>query len=227
MSVPVRVVVPLKSRSERLPGKNVRLLGGRPLYHWCVETALQLDEVEEIHILASTSEFHDLRSQEWSRVSWKRRPEYLDSDRASITDVLRFYCDLTGDGLVVLLHATSPFLSPETIQEAVEGVSSGRADSALAVQRVHKFASYKGQPVNFDEWSALPRTQDLAAIELEQGGLYVFDSNDLLMTGRRVGTHPHRVVVSGCEAVDIDDLFDFQVASGLVEAGYVKPPWAR
>ncbi|MGB7964192.1 MAG: hypothetical protein WCF12_14710, partial [Propionicimonas sp.] len=48
----MRVVglVPMRHSSERVPGKNYRVLGDAPLYHHIVRTLLSVPEVDQVVI---------------------------------------------------------------------------------------------------------------------------------------------------------------------------------
>jgi CMP-N-acetylneuraminic acid synthetase len=41
-------LVPMRHHSQRVPGKNYRLLGEKPLYHYILETLLEVPEISEV-----------------------------------------------------------------------------------------------------------------------------------------------------------------------------------
>ena len=46
----VVALLPMKAHSERVKGKNFRLLAGKPLFRWILDTLLSLDEVDLVAI---------------------------------------------------------------------------------------------------------------------------------------------------------------------------------
>ena len=64
----VVALLPMKAHSERVPGKNFRVLAGKPLFRWILDTLLSLDEVAELsqerslELLALDDALKDLES---------------------------------------------------------------------------------------------------------------------------------------------------------------------
>ena len=81
-------LVPMRHASERVPGKNFRLLAGRPLYHHIIASLLASDRVDAVlidtdspFILADCpTAFPDVRLVE--------RPEHLRAGTVPMNDVL-------------------------------------------------------------------------------------------------------------------------------------------
>jgi spore coat polysaccharide biosynthesis protein SpsF (cytidylyltransferase family) len=46
-------IMPIKLNNERLPGKNVKMLGGKPLLQHELDMLLQLEELESINVYCS------------------------------------------------------------------------------------------------------------------------------------------------------------------------------
>jgi CMP-N-acetylneuraminic acid synthetase len=217
MTSRVVALVPLKQRSQRFPGKNLAILEDKPLYKWILESLGQVDEIEQIYIFSS-SEIFEIPSEDKSgKIKFKVRPESLDGDLVSMNEVIRkFLKDIEAE-TIVLAHATSPFLSPKTITNCIRKVISGANDSALGVVKLHKFAMFNGETLNFDRTKDLPPLQSIEPIVIEQGGLYVFNRLDFLTENRRVGNNPHFEYLNSFEAVDIDTSEDFDIAKALLQ----------
>lgn len=104
-------IIPARSGSKRLPGKNKMKLCGKPLIAWTIEQTLACSFIDDIII--STNDDDILRmgygTYRDKRFIVKRRPNELAQDDSSLNDVilyeLRDYPDLT---TVILLQPTSP-----------------------------------------------------------------------------------------------------------------------
>lgn len=204
------VLIPLKENSQRLPGKNLRKLNGRPLFLWILDSLKHLKSVTNISIFSSTSIFIDLIEHEGpSNVQWIKRSSELDKDDASMTDVINAFCEISTAEIIVLVHATSPFLSAKTIENCMRAVESGDFRTAFAAVENKKFAWFAGKPLNYDPEDALPRTQDLEPILFEQSGLYVFRREDFLQSKKRISAPSHIETVAYPEDIDIDEPRDF------------------
>ncbi len=208
--------VPLKERSERLKDKNFQMLGKYPLYEHIVSTLCEVPSIDRVSVFTSSIRFRDELEQSHRKVNFLDRPRYLDLDSASITDVIFEFCSVSKSDVIVLAHATSPFLSSETISSCVDAVVSGEYDSALAVLSLKKFVWFNGKPINYDLEEPIPRTQELPDLFVEQSGLYVFNRENFITTKRRIGTNPLQFVVDESEGIDIDDSFDLTLARQMI-----------
>ena len=211
--------VPSKLNSQRLPRKNVLPLGGRPLVNWALSTLAQCD-VDETVVYAADDEVvgfieHGLPFR------FVERPAWLDTDEAKVQDFVgAFLSDVESD-IVVLLHVTSPFITPSTVSACIDAVVSGRHESAFAALEMQRFAWFRGHPLNYSLDEPTPRTQDLDPVLVEQSGLYVFTRELFESTGRRIADHPYIHPVDVFEGHDIDTPEEFEI--GRVHRGQPAP----
>lgn len=213
MTARVVAFVPSKLNSQRLVRKNVRPLAGRPLVNW-VLTTLADCAVSEAVLYASTEEIVPYVDSSLP-FRFVQRPEWLDGDDATVQDFVgEFLRQVPGD-VFVLLHITSPFISPTTVDTCIDEVVSGRHDSAFAALEIRRFAWFRGSPLNYALDRPVPRTQDLDPVLVEQSGLYVFTRELFESTGRRVGANPYVQVVDPIEGHDIDTAEELEVAEVL------------
>lgn len=217
MTSRVVAVVPLKQRSQRFPGKNLAILGSKPLYEWILTSLTQVEEIDEIYIFSSSRIFEVPSESKSGKIRFKVRPESLDGDTVSINEVVRIFLQEIQAETIVLAHATSPFLTPKTISTCIRSVTAGSNDSALAAIELQKFAVFKGNALNFDRTKDLPPLQSIEPIVIEQGGLYVFKREQFIAENRRVGTNPHFEFLNTFESVDIDTVEDFNLAKSLLQ----------
>ena len=208
----MRVVgfVPSKLNSQRLLRKNVRPLAGRPLVNYCLQT-LAASGVDETVLYASDDEILGFVEPGIPH-RFVQRPAWLDTDEAKVQDfVSRFLDDVPCD-IVVLLHITSPFITPATVMACIEAVRSGRHESAFAALEFQRFAWFGGAPLNYALDKPTPRTQDLQPVLVEQSGLYVFTADLFRRTQRRIADDPYIHVVDALEGHDIDTPDEFELA---------------
>ena len=123
--------------------------------------------------------------------------------------------------IYVLAHATSPFIRPATIEEAVARVQSGECDSAFSAERIQTFAWYGGRPLNYS-LTHVPRTQELEPVYAETSAFFVFGRDVWCKHHRRIGEHPYVAVTDRIESTDIDNPDDFTLAEAIVAAGLNK-----
>lgn len=206
--------VPLKINSERLAGKNfLDFAGSGPLYHRVLRTLVSTSLIDEVFVFCSAPSLQDLPTG----VTYRRRPENLDSPDTPIMDVIASFGDEVTADVYVLAHATAPFLQRQTIENLVRAVAGLDHDSAFAVVAEQDFFWNEKGPLNFDP-ADIPRSQDLAPIYRETTGVYVF-TRDVLLSGKRVGLNPFLFEVDKIEALDINDGQDWLIAEAVALRG--------
>jgi CMP-N-acetylneuraminic acid synthetase len=212
--------VPMKMNNERLPGKHLLPMpDGRPLLAYALETLSEIQGVSGRFVFCSD---HSVLSHVPSNVEWTHRDPRLDAPTAGILDILKAFALAVPADVYVLLHATSPFISTETVETALHAVEHGGYDSALSVRRTDQFLWKDGAPLNYDP-RAVPRTQDLSDVLVETTGLYIYSRHHLLSEGRRIGDNPFLLEVSSFEAADINTKVDYLVACELLRSRNTEP----
>lgn len=205
-------LIPIKFNNRRLPGKNIKPLGGKPLMQHIQETLLQVKGIDEIYVYCSDE---GVKEYLLPGVCYLQRPQSLDQDSTKINEVLASFAQAKKADLYLLTHATAPFIKAESIQKGIDAVKSDNYDSAFAVIRQQDFLWQNGKPLNYD-LSAIPRTQDLVPIYRETCGFYLYTYWQIVEQNRRIGDKPYFVEVSEIEAIDIDEQEDFDLAEAIV-----------
>lgn len=208
----VVAMIPIKMRSERVPGKNIKRFGdGTPLMTLIQNACLAADNVDEVYVYCSDDSVNQYL-REGAR--YLKRPKYLDGDDANCNDIIReFMKEIVAD-IYVVSHATGPFTRPESIDACVSAVASGDYDSAFLGRKMQEFLWRDGSPLNFDV-QHFPRTQDLDSIYTEASGAFVFPRETFLKYDRRVGVNPYIHEVGVIEGIDIDYPEDFEIANAV------------
>ncbi|MEH0876412.1 acylneuraminate cytidylyltransferase family protein [Pectobacterium cacticida] len=205
--------VPLKLNNERLPGKNTKMLkNGRPLVDYILNTLGKVNEIDESYVYCSSESIVDYIND--SNIKYLKRPESLDSSSTKINEVLLSFANDVEADIYVLVHATAPFISAESISKAISSIVDGGHDSALAVSAMREFLWSGGKPMNYD-LENIPRTQDLTPVYVETTGLYVYTRDLILTKNRRIGSNPFLVEVSKIEALDVNEPIDFNIVDAV------------
>lgn len=205
-------VVPMKLNNQRLPQKNIKpFTNGKPLCTYILNTLKSIDEIDDVFVYCSNEEIKQYIPND---VNFLKRPEILDLDTASMTDVLKTFSKDVEADVYVMTHTTAPFISPDSIKKGLEKVISQDYDSALAVEKLQDFMWKDGKPMNYD-LNKIPRTQDLPSIYMETSGFYIYRNEVIREYGRRIGKRPYFVEVGKVEAIDIDEYEDFVIADAV------------
>ena len=206
--------VPIRLNSKRVMGKNLKMLGEKPLMYYVLETLSQVKSIDEIYVFCSSEEIQPYLPE---GVQFLKRSESLDRDETLGCEIYDAFVDTVDADLYILAHTTSPFIKATTIENAIEKIKTGKYDSAFSAEKIQTFAWYDGKPLNY-VLSHVPRTQDLKPVFVETSAFFMF-KRDLWKTKRqRIGDNPYFSVIDKIEGVDIDTLEDFAFAEKVIQA---------
>ena len=206
-------VIPIKTNNERLPGKNTKQLGDKPLIYYIQKSLLDVQGIDERYVFCSD---RNICQYLLPGITYLNRPVALDSPQTNFTQIVETFTQEVPADVYIYAHATAPFVSLETINECIEKVVSKENDSAFCAVKIQDFLWSDGKPLNFDA-ANLPRSQDLSPIYRETSGVYVFTNEVFQRFHRRIGQSPFIKEVSFREAVDINTIEDFKLAEQLLK----------
>ena len=210
--------VPIRLNSQRVEGKNLRLLGGRPLMTYLLSSLAAAQNIDEVYVYCSNPAIQEYLPE---GVRFLKRDERLDSNTTLGEEIYDAFTSEVDADIYILAHATSPFIRTATIEDAVARVESGEYDSAFSAERVQTFAWWEGKPLNYS-LQHVPRTQDLEPVYVETSAFFIFRKEVWRTLHRRIGERPYTAVTDRIESMDIDNPDDFLLAEAIVAAGLNK-----
>jgi len=217
----ITAILPMLGQSRRLPGKNRRLLDGRPLFHHILSVLDAVPDIGEILVTSDDDALLKAAAATSERVRIHRRAPEVSHPDTSMNRVLRDVVDalsIPDQRLLLQTHATSPLLRPQTIAAAIQAFRAARprCDSLFSVTRRQvRLWDIEARPLNHDPERLLP-TQDLAPVLEENSALYLFTGQGLRQHGRRIGAVPMPWETPPLESIDIDTADDFALAEAVL-----------
>jgi N-acylneuraminate cytidylyltransferase len=215
-------LLPMKGHSERVPNKNLREFNGRPLCHWMLNTLNAVPVIDEVVVDTDSAEIAE-ESRRFDATVLER-PEELRGDHVSMNRIIRHDVENTEGERYLQTHCTNPLLRPETISEAVEAFEERDCDSLFSVTPLRtRLWDEDCTPINHER-DELKRTQDLDPVYEENSNVYLFTPESLARRENRIGDDPTVFAVDATEAVDIDEMIDFEIAETLHRDRYGEEP---
>lgn len=216
MNPPATALVPMKAHSERVAGKNLRPLAGRPLFHWIMDALTEAESIGRIVVNTDSEEIARQAETEFgATILW--RPEHLLGDMVGIQPLIEWDIEHSEGDVFLQTHSTNPLLRAETIDRVVSAYFEDDGhDSVFTVTALQTRLYWPdGRPVNHDPDHML-RTQDLEPVLEENSCAYVFSRALFAERGHRLGANPRMLAIPALEAVDIDEPSDFEIAEALM-----------
>lgn len=226
----ILALIPARGGSKRLPGKNIRPLGGKPLIVWSIDAAKGIPDISDIMVSTDDRAIAGIALDAGALVPWLR-PAELASDTASSVDVvlhaLDWYEHEKGrvDGLL-LLQPTSPFRSRETVLKGIEIFRSHQGRPVLGVSPAESHPMWcfrieddKMKPFIADGGGNL-RSQDLPPAYVVNGAFYLIAPDALRKTRSFYSEDMVPLVISEpAECIDIDTEWDWRLAETVPGIG--------
>lgn len=141
-------LIPARGGSKRVPRKNIRIVGGKPLLAWTIEVAKQ----SKINKLVLSSEDEEILAvaQEYGCETIKRPKKLAMDSTSSIDVVLHALSVMSPCKYIVLLQPTSPLRTVEDINGCIDKCRDacittyqGKPNGAVYVARAAWFVKHK------------------------------------------------------------------------------------
>lgn len=211
----VVALMPMKGHSERVPNKNLKEFDGFPLYHAVMRTLLLSQQIDEVVVNTDSEKLVADITKHFPTVIIHHRPEDICGDYVSMNDIIEFDLNHSDGDVYIQTHSTNPVLSVKTIDAAIELFKNQKEknDSVFSVTRWQTRLYYEdGKAINHNP-KELIRTQDLPPVFEENSCFFIFSKESFKNAGnKRIGENPLMFPMDQLEAIDIDELEDFQLA---------------
>ena len=134
-------IIPARSKSKRLKGKNLKRFKGKPLVFWTIEQALRFSKFGYV-VLTTDSKNTINKCSIFSDLLVSKRPDHLATDEASLIDVALYTANkLNFKKSVVILQPTSPLRKDVDIKKGLSILKNGA--SAVMSQTKLQYNSSK------------------------------------------------------------------------------------
>ena len=212
-------LVPMRHHSQRVPGKNYRLLAGKPLFQHIIESLLAVPEIETVMVDTDSEPVMDGVRRLFSTVKLIERPEHLRADDVPMNDILLHDTAQVDAEFYLQTHSTNPLLKAETISRGIKTFFDEfpKYDSLFSVTRWQTRLYFQdGRAVNHNPLELI-QTQDLPPVYEENSCLYLFTHENLARKHHRIGDKPFMFEIDKAEAWDIDEELDFEITNFLMK----------
>ena len=225
MSLRVLGLITARGGSKGIPGKNIKLLAGKPLLGYTAEAAR--DSRITRTILSTDDEAIARVAREFGIDVPFMRPKELALDHSKSIDVVQHAIKWLKENAaeeydyVMILQPTSPCRTSDDINAVIAIAEETGADSVMSEvempnfspQKTHKIIDGKIHPYFEEaaEGGTPSRRQDLAKAYRRNAAIYLTKTN-LLLAGDMFGRDSRAYIMPEERSVDIDNPIDFELA---------------
>lgn len=217
-------LVPARGGSKGLPGKNMRLLHGKPLLAYTVDAARASGVVDRVVLSTDDPAIADVGRAAGLEVPFLRPPTLAADDTPMLPVIEHAVAALSEGGwaadIIVLLQPTSPLRQAAHVRRSVELLQESGADSVVSVVELPRHLSpdyvmrvEDGRLVPFlPEGARVTRRQDARVACVRDGTVYTFWRKTLAEQGSLYGRDCRPMVVPASESLTIDTPDDWAEA---------------
>ena len=205
----VYAFVPAKSTSQRIQNKNMSILQGERLFVKALKTLLKCKEIDKVFLDTDSETMYNLI--DYLPIEFMKRNKSLannqtDGHQLFMNEVRSF----PQADIYVQLLCTSPFIKPQTIDNAILQIKQKHYDSAILMKK-EKVYLWENDSPSYNK-NHIPNSRDLPYTLTESMGLYISTKQSALSTNRRYGENPLLIFGELEELIDINNPQDLAFA---------------
>jgi len=218
----MKIFIPIKKHSERVPNKNFRAFGRCPLYRHMIQ---KLKGLGRIFIDTDAPHYWFMHI---AYANIYTRPASLRGGGVPVNLLIKNFLENYVDDdyeTIVQTHVTSPFLKIETLRDAIskfEFMQPNYRMPLMSVTRIQDRCWAEGRPkrpINHDPFELVP-TQELEPVYVENSAFYIFTKRTFMEYEHRAGSNPTFYPLGWPENIDINTEEDWELCVRLREMGY-------
>ena len=219
-------MIPARSGSKGIPGKNIKKLHGKPLINYTIEAAKEIFENSQVIVSTDDKEIAEIAASHGANIPFLR-PKELAQDDSSTRDVILHLVDYferkkSMPSVIVLLQVTSPLRNSKHLNEALDLFFHKDCDMVVSVTESKTspyFNLYEENKEGYLQKSkdgAFTRRQDVPPVYEYNGAIYIFKTKSIIESEMKDFEKITKYVMSKNDSIDIDDEVDWKIAEYIL-----------
>jgi len=221
-------LIPARGGSKGLPRKNIRMLAGKPMISWTIESAKMSRLLDQTIVSTEDEEIAEI-SRLWGVEVPFMRPSTLAQDDSSSASVaihaLEWLIKNAGyqPDYLVLLQPTSPLRTANDIDMSIELAYEKDAEAVVSVEETHvhpyltRQMTKEGKLIEFVECS-IPymRRQVLPKAYFINGAIFIIRSESLIAKKTFYPEGTYGYIMPSERSLQVDTRWDFDLANVII-----------
>lgn len=219
----ILAIIPARAGSKGIPGKNIKVTGGKPLIVWTIEAAKRCEQIDRIVVSSDSDEI--LNVAEKYGAEKLKRPIALAADEARSEPVVTHAIQMLAENgyapdLAIYLQPTSPLRTTENLNEAIKFFIEKKADALISVEGGDNkiLKAFIAQPDGFmrgisnNDFPFMNR-QSLPDVFVPNGAIYIIRVDNFLRNPSFFAEKTVPFMMTKEESIDLDtyeDILNFE-----------------
>lgn len=217
------IMIPARAGSKRVPKKNIRLLSGKPMISWVIETSLETGL--PVYVNTDDRTIISLCHENYPQVNVYERPEEFASDTSTNDQFMLDFIEKHPQfDKVIQILPTSPFITLDEINRFHATMND--YETVVSVKNAQIGCVYKNQPINFSRIKNNPPSQEMTPVQIYATSLMGWGRESFLKNMKDHGSayhggawnsDIHYFELKGYSTIDIDNEEDFLLAEAVAQ----------
>jgi CMP-N-acetylneuraminic acid synthetase/spore coat polysaccharide biosynthesis predicted glycosyltransferase SpsG len=221
----ILVVIPARGGSKRIPRKNLRLLGHKPLLFYSINNAL--NSKFGIDVFVSSEDDEILNTAEKFGAKTHKRNENIADDETTLDPVI-YDCYLHAKNIeekeyhiIATMQPTSPLLLTKSLDKAIQKIiNDNEIDTIIAAKDATHLSWKKENDKYLPNYTERVNRQYLTP-EFIETGAFLITRNDIISENNRIGKNVDLALLSGGEKIDIDTYEDWNLCEYYLKRKHI------
>lgn len=225
----ILALIPARSGSKGVPGKNIKILGNKPLLQYSIDAALASKCFDKVLVSTESEKIKEIAISGGAEVPFLRPQRLAQDDSPTLDVVIDVIQQLSSKGedfdAVCLLQPTVPFRKVEDLKSAIKKFMQSGADSLVSVrqipQKYHPDWIYLEKEDGNIELSSgaktpVPRRQSLSKAFARDGSIYITKTDVILNDNSLYGSSIVPFEIHHAPNINIDTFEDWENAESYL-----------
>ncbi|MAQ64550.1 acylneuraminate cytidylyltransferase [bacterium] len=219
------IIIPARGGSKEIPRKNLRLLNGKPLIYYAINTALNLKYSTDVYVSSEDNEILNIASQLGSKTH-KRDPSIANDITTLdpvIYDCYKYAKNIEGIEYeyIITLQPTSPLLKSSSLNTAITKAIANSNIETIISSKDNTHLSWRKEGDKFlPNYKKRVNRQYLTPTFTETGGFFI-TKKDIITPNNRIGKNVELYVLSKGEEIDIDTYEDWNICEYYLKRKHI------
>ncbi len=222
-------IIPAREGSKGLPGKNTKIIYGKPLITWTTEKAITSKLIDEIFISTDSKTILEISKNSGIEVPYLRPSEYA-ADKSpiieSIIHTLNFFNNRNEKfDVVILLEPTSPLRKRDDVDSSIKSLIDNYeiADSLVTLGEIHLESPYIAKQIingfvePFIKSETIYQRQQLISSFFPYGVAYISKAFELVKEKTFYQKKTIPFFIERWQNYEIDDIYDFKCVETILK----------
>ncbi|MDO4198866.1 MAG: acylneuraminate cytidylyltransferase family protein [Erysipelotrichaceae bacterium] len=221
-------IIPARSGSKGIEDKNIKLLGGKPLMAYTIETAVKSGCFDVVMVSTDSEEYKEIALEYGAEVPFLRDEETA-TDKASVwsvcREVLLKYIDIGKEfDTFTLLQPTTPLRSVDDIKGCFKMMEDKKADAVVSMcelecsmHLVNTLPEDNSMDNFISEENYKKRRQDIRPYYHFNGAIYLSKVETFMKEENIYKNNCYAYIMDRYRSFDIDEEIDFKICEALLK----------